>query len=135
MHPDGGNPVVVFQKGARREGGLHQWVDLSPWVGQKITVRFALNQAQRSPQLTAEIDDVSVGSWTTPVIQSISPNRMLLPFPASTLITIQGENFMGSAATPPVVKLNGQPVAVTWVNDHRLQFSIPSSQALGIYDL
>jgi uncharacterized repeat protein (TIGR01451 family) len=52
----------VFSTAAYTNNWMHQWVDLSPWAGQMVTVSFVLQQAAGVPFAWALLDDVTVGA-------------------------------------------------------------------------
>jgi hypothetical protein len=66
-------PVAVISSslsGAQQHG----WVDLSPWAGQSVEIKFnvhssAIQYDSNSPTLT--IDEVSLGSWNPQVIHTM----------------------------------------------------------------
>jgi hypothetical protein len=133
--PAGGSPVTVFQTGKPEWSWKQAWADLSAWAGQTVTVRFTLSKTAGGPLLSASLDDVSVGAWTTPVVESVEPGVMLQPLPASQAITLHGQNFIGDAANPPLLKLAGQPVQVTWIDSSTLQFTVTGALIPGSYSI
>jgi hypothetical protein len=73
------------------------WLDMSPWKGQTVSLRFKLNQAQGEPYVQLFLDDISLGSWRTPLISQVLPNKIPIGTPFS--LEIHGTNFL---ATPEV---------------------------------
>jgi hypothetical protein len=91
----------------KKTGDWHQeWVDLSPWAGQTVTIVFRLNQAANEPKAKAWIDGVSVGSWETPTLESVEPYRFVFPDEVPNL-TVHGQNFHEGAT----VQINGMDVS------------------------
>ncbi|MEZ4673271.1 MAG: hypothetical protein R2932_03385 [Caldilineaceae bacterium] len=66
------------------------WADLTPWQGETITITFATHQAAGELYLQAYVDDVTLGAWTTPVVQSITPTAV--PAGRATAVTLAGVN-------------------------------------------
>jgi len=110
------------------------WVDLSPWAGQTVTVTFGLQQTADKPVAWANLDEVSLGSWLTPAVYSVTPQRVAVGDVVT--LTITGGNFMlGDGGQAPVVRLNDAPLeGVQWVDEHTLSVEVPAL-APGIYDL
>lgn len=106
------------------------WIDLQPWAGQTVTVTFSLRQAEGDPYVRLFLDDVSLGSWLTPVITDVSPSR--IEAWTSTPITITGENFI----VTPTLRINETPLDdVVWVDEHTLQATLPADLPPGVYDV
>jgi hypothetical protein len=109
------------------------WAALDEWAGEQITVTFTLYQAAGEPMAYLDLDDVSVGSWLTPVIESIAPAEIPQPEPDQA-ITIVGENFIQK----PTVYLNQVKVEdnqVVWVDEHTLEVTLPEDLGPGTYPL
>lgn len=77
----GSNSTTVFTSGAATAGWTHRWVDLSPWAGQTIAVRFTARRTTAGVDATAAIiDEVTVGSahpdlWINAVSGAALPGR------------------------------------------------------------
>lgn len=100
-----------------------EWVDLSPWAGQTVTIVFRLNQAANEPKAKAWIDGVSVGSWETPTLESVEPYRFVFPEESPNL-TVHGQNFHEGAT----VQINGMdvyPENVAWQDEFTLTVITP----------
>lgn len=112
-------------------GWEHAWADVSPWAGQTVTVTFTLHQAAGEPLAHLYLDEVSLGSWLTPVVAHVSPARLEVWDPTD-VITITGLNFIDT----PAIQLNG--VAVTqleWVDEHTVRIHLPANLPVGTYDV
>jgi uncharacterized repeat protein (TIGR01451 family) len=59
---DDGQMSVIAQQSQVNRLWQHQWVDLSPWAGETITLTFRLHQEQYAPNTWLFVDDVSLGS-------------------------------------------------------------------------
>jgi hypothetical protein len=68
----------------------HTWLDLSAYAGQAVTVSFEVTNPDTSHQYVAFLDDVSLGSWTTPLIETVSKTQIK----RGQTLTITGENFL-----------------------------------------
>lgn len=125
-----GTPTTVF---ATRQSAA--WtlasVDLSPWAGQTVEVAITLQQAAGMPVATALLDDVSVGSWQTPVITTISPSAVERPA-QPTQLTIIGANFQAT----PTIRLGSVPLqSVQLIDSGTLRATVPPGTAPGRYTL
>jgi dipeptidyl aminopeptidase/acylaminoacyl peptidase len=113
-------------------GWTHHWLALDDWAGKQITVTFTLHQGAGDPLVYLDLDNISLGAWETPVLDSVAP--AVLPEPAGRVITITGQNFIQK----PQVRI-GQtivPVAnVTWSNEKTLLVTLPTGLSLGDQDL
>ncbi len=58
---------------------------MSPWQGQNVTVTFQVMQAESDTQLQVYLDDVSLGSWKTPLPLETSPAR--IPYGVGTTLS------------------------------------------------
>jgi hypothetical protein len=120
--------VYTRQQGADWAQG---WADLSPWSGQQIQVRFILHQKAGEPPVQLYLDDISLGSWLTPVVVAVSPNDFGENW-ASTPITITGENFIQT----PTVFIGNLPASnIEYINDHTLTATLPDLLTPGYYDI
>ena len=52
---------------------------MQPWAGQTVTVTFILRQAANEPYVHLGIDNVTLGSWLTPVILGVDPSQVEFP--------------------------------------------------------
>jgi hypothetical protein len=114
-------PTIVFSDTGQT---VHQlgWVDLASWAGQSITLTFAVQQAADEPFLKAEADTISIGSWTTPVVEDVTPNRI----DAGEITTIQvvGDNFIDV----PQVRIGGTVIeAVRLLDERTLEVDVPGT--------
>lgn len=116
----------------------HRWFNVSRWKGQPITVTFGLRQVAGRPCNWFRLDEVSIGSWLTPVPLSVYPRRVSVRTP--TVMTITGQNFIAIPPSPsytqgPSVTLGSINLPdAQWINTNTLTATIPALDA-GIYDL
>ena len=95
-----------------------------------VTVTLVLDQADDEPLVNVFLDDVTLGSWLTPVIDQVDPP--LVGNGSGAYVTLTGENFIQT----PGVKLNGVPaVSVEWLDENQIRFQIPAGLPPGIYNL
>jgi TolB protein len=107
-------------------GWTHIWTDLSDFAGQTVTLRFQL----AGGAATIALDDITLGSWKTPLIQSVTPSQWEAP--QTQTITITGQNF----ANIPQVFLNDVALTdVEWLDAGHLRVQTPSSMLGGYYYL
>lgn len=78
---DGGGATTVFSATNGLDGWTHQWVDLTPWAGRSVTLRFKVIEVVGGSHAWATIDEVTVGSahpdiWVSqPAWQAALPGR------------------------------------------------------------
>lgn len=123
-----GTPVYSATVGS---DWAHAAIDMQAWAGQSVAVTVALEQAQGSAQASALIDDISLGSWRTPIIQQVTPAAVANPGGA-TQIEIVGENFL---ATPSVRLGTTTLTEVELVDAQTLRVTIPAGVKPGRYSL
>lgn len=123
-----GTPVYTATVGG---GWAHAAIDLQPWLGQTVALALELQQAAGASQATALLDDVSVGSWRTPVIQQVTP-AAVVSTASATEIEIAGENFLAT----PTIRLGTTTLAnVQLVDAQTLRVTIPAGTKPGRYPL
>jgi hypothetical protein len=132
---EGGTNKVEYQYGQVQDDWRHAWVDLSAYSGKSITLRFMTHQDQDAPVFNVRLDDVSIGSWVTPVVHSVQPAKVLVSGLNETEFIIQGQNFMGDLDNPPLVQIGENNVRVTFVSDTEIHFLFENVIASGIYNL
>ena len=59
---DGASPTVVFSANSGGDTWEHHWVDLTPWAGRSVTLRFKVIEAAGGAHAWAYIDEITVGS-------------------------------------------------------------------------
>jgi TolB protein len=67
----------------------HLWADLSAFSGKTVTLRFRL----AGSNATAYIDEIALGSWTNPALESVTPGQWQANQPQTLMIN--GQNFTG----------------------------------------
>ncbi len=117
--------VYTRAQGADWEQG---WADLSAWSGQQVEVRFILHQRAGEPPVQLYLDDISLGSWLTPLVESIAPAELEESW-ISTTVTITGVNFI---STPTVLIGDLQATSVEFVDVHTLRATLPSTAYAGL---
>jgi Tol biopolymer transport system component len=113
-------------------GWTHHWLALDKWAGKQITITFTLHQGAGDPLIYLDLDNISVGAWETPVIDSVTPTA--LPDPAGQVITVTGQNFIAK----PQVFIGKKLVPasnVTWVDEYTLSVTLPSGLSSGDQDM
>jgi hypothetical protein len=127
---DGISVTVVFSK-AGILGEPFAWsferLDMNSWNGKVITLTF------RSKNFSGTVlDDISLGSWLTPVPTQTSITQLPANAPTQP-ITITGTNFIAT----PTVELNGSIALgnVQWLTETQLIAELPANLPPGIYDL
>ena len=108
----------------------HAWIDMSSWKGQDTTIYFVMHQPEGAPHRHLYLDEISLGSWLTPIIQQVSPVK--LTEWNGEIVTITGANFIEGAT----VWLNDIEIsAVEYVDESTLRITLPENFAIGLYDV
>jgi hypothetical protein len=124
-----GNLTTVLDVGYATDWKL-AWVDLSPWTGKTITVKLTLDQQSEDPFVKFYLDDISLGSFTTPWIESVEPAELITY--DQDVVTIHGGNFF----EPLNLFLNQISVTdFTVFDDQTIQFNLPDGIGPGVYDV
>ncbi len=106
------------------------WVDMTSWQGQTITVTFAVHQMAGDTPMQVYLDEVSLGSWKTPLPMAVSPTKIEYGIGATLLIT--GENFLGQLQ----VKLGNTVLQnIKRIDETQLEATVPASIAAGAYPI
>ena len=101
-----------------------RWFDVSAWAGQTITVSVQLVDGGAPNELTVDLDEVHLGSWTTPVVDSFAPVQLNAP---AGSFTIMGDNFFGV----PTVTVGGSAATVALIDAQHLTVTLPAGLAYG----
>lgn len=126
---DGSGATTVYDQ-ADSADWSRIWIDVTAWADQTITVKFNFHQEMGAPYGQLFLDDISLGSWATPIIDTVTPGE-LREF-AGDLISISGENFLDGVT----VLLGDTPVEdVTYLDEHALTFNLPAEIGIGQYDV
>jgi hypothetical protein len=100
------------------------------WLGETITVTFGLTQAAGAPYVQARVDQVSIGSWRTPVVEAVTPGQ--IPFGVGATLIITGDNFIDT----PTIRLGDTSlIDVHRLDDRRIEAVAPPTLDAGLYDL
>lgn len=106
------------------------WADLTPWAGETVTVTLALHQTANEMMASVALDEISLSPWTTPIIESISDEK--IEAGESTTITITGTNFLEVTS----IDLGGQILSnINIVDDEMLTVELPATVVPGSYPL
>lgn len=110
------------------------WADMTPWLGQTITVTFRTDDTPGAAQVF--LDNVSLSSWKTPIVHSVTKldgsKPRFVQMGQQTTLLIEGENFIST----PTVKIGDSTIQhVTYRNETQLEVVVPADFAEGIYSL
>jgi TolB protein len=126
VEADGASLQTVLSTSAVASDWTHVWADLSAFSGQTVTLRFRLGGSNA----TAYIDEIALGSWKNPALESVSPGQWKASQPQN--LTISGQNFTGT----PQVFLNDVPLnQVTLLSAGQLMAKTPPNMRGGSYTL
>lgn len=121
--------TVLYSTTAAQPLALH-WADMTPWLGETVTVTFAVSQAAAEIPFRAFLDHIALGPWETPAPAAVEPAQVAAG--VSTSIVISGANFMAT----PQVTLAGKPLTnVRLLSPTALAATVPATVAPGIHDL
>jgi Tol biopolymer transport system component len=118
------HPIIITD--TTSSGWQHFWADLSDFSGETITVSMEFSGTNG----IVNVDDVSIGAWETPIIQTITPNEWF--WGNKPTLSIYGRNFINS---PSVILDNIVLNPVTWVSDTLLTVNIPFDLSEGIHSI
>jgi Tol biopolymer transport system component len=124
---DGEQAVDLLQVGTDQEM-THYWFDLQDWVSKTITVTFSLSTTANDLHSTAYIDEVHLGSWDTPIIQTVAPDTIQANTPFT--LTVTGENFIPGAMAKIDNRFDG---AIQWIDDQTLSLNFEQGLPPGIH--
>ncbi len=105
---DGASPAVVFSSTTGADTWTHRWVDLTPWAGRSVTLRFRLAEWVGNLPAWAYIDEVTIGSAHPDTWVSRSGQRAAPPG-AQIVQTILYGNRGGATASSVYVTLQLAP--------------------------
>jgi Tol biopolymer transport system component len=104
------------------------WTALDPWLGETVTVTFALTATRGQPVEHVWIDTVTAGEWWTPLVDRVAPHH--LDAGVGGILTISGSNF----PPDPVVHLGDLALEnVALLDDVTIQATVPPSAPIGRY--
>jgi hypothetical protein len=108
----------------------HGWADLSAWAGQTVTLTFRYRQAAGEPLSTLLLDEVYLGTEPTPVIATVTPNRVVDWGAGQAELTVTGSGFLPGA----VAQIAGLELPAVVSDTQTLTVQLPSLP-LGRYTL
>jgi len=86
-----------------------------------VTLTLELRQSAGQPQVNLYVDEVSVGSWHTPIVEAASTGFWADAW-ATRPITITGQNFIAT----PTATLDDVPLLdLQWLDEHTLTAQLP----------
>jgi len=123
---NGDTELAVLSTISPTAGWTHAWADLSAFSGQTVTLSFQISGTGAA----VYIDEVTLGSWSAPQMESVSPTTWQANQPQT--ITITGQNFASLAQ----VFLNNIPLTnFIWINSTQLSVQTPPGLLGGYYHL
>lgn len=109
--------------------------NLSPWSSKTVTLTFENDAGAKGSYVY--IDDLSLGSWSTPVIESVSVSgtrsltETIQPYEPLT-IHVSGKNLLSQST----IHLGQYPPAsLTWIDDGNLLAHFPEGLPAALYTL
>lgn len=118
------NGEEMWRRDTPSDVWTHTWIDLSAWRGQTILLAFSMDGAADRPHSWAELDEISLSAWRTPVAREAEWAM------GSLLLT--GENLEGGMSVR-LDNRSAQPAILAGPGRLRVSFSDPV--APGLYDV
>jgi hypothetical protein len=125
---DAGERRILPLKRSNHGAWLHFWADLTQWGGLSVIVTIEAWEAAGPGTGQIAVDDISVGEWHTPGIDTISPR--ILPGNRGVSFSVSGDNFEEGITA----MLNGLPLSLLrspWM----LEARSPATLGPGVYEL
>lgn len=126
---DGSGPEAVLTRSTPSPWGFF-WADLTPYAGKTVTLTLTLSQGANVAPVELLLDDIALGSWSTPVLESASP--LVLSAVQPTTLTITGTNFLAGGQ---VLLGTTQVTGIERVDETTLRVSVPAGMKPGLYRL
>lgn len=128
---DGTTTTTTVLSDTATSGWTLGWADMSAWAGESVTVTFTLEQpTPPAPAAYLLLDTVSLTAWQTPVISTVSPAAVSIPY-ASATVTLTGMNF----TAPLSAKVGTQPAVITRIDNETATLTLPPGLAVGRYEI
>lgn len=122
--------TLIYSSSEGSSEWRHAWVDLSSWSGQSITLSLSARSVGYPSGVRIWLDEISLGSWLTPIVTDVSPSKVDVS--AGKVITITGQNFI---TTPAAQAGNTALLNVQRLNDTTLRATLPTGLSPGKYDI
>jgi hypothetical protein len=123
------NQTEVYSDSSPVQDWKYVCLNMQPWAGKTITLTFSTENRGAVNPLILYLDEVSLGSWLTPVITASEP--ALVEDWEHAAITVTASNLI----TPTVRLGNLVITGVTRVDDQTLRVPLSSLVYPGRYDL
>lgn len=121
-----GTPVITITEITK--DWAYAWADLTPFAGRPVKLELRMTGIDPLNPASLYLDEVSIGSWPTPYLLAVSPER--LDDWSSAVLTLSGDNFNPNTQ----VLLNGMTqIDVDWINENTLQLGLDPALPLGLY--
>lgn len=111
---DGTSPAPLLELDENTAEWTHQWVDLSQWAGEVVTITFHLHQAAGVPEVWSYVDEVTVGAAHPDVWVAMAPTAPTLPG-EQVIFSLTYGNRGGAAAGNNVLTVT-LPTGITFVS-------------------
>ncbi len=110
---DGIVVTTLFSTTSSTTGWTHQWLDLSPWAGQTLTLRLNVHLTEDHVCTWGYLEEVTLGSSYPDIwVDKIAPEQVL---PGETLVYTLFYGNQGNVAASSVVVTDTLPAAVSFV--------------------
>jgi Tol biopolymer transport system component len=96
-------------------GWSHAWIDLTPWAGQTVSLRFLVHQTEGQPVTWADLDEVSAGSAYPDVWVSKESRTHIAAHGTLTVFDLRYGN-RGSVGTTGVTLIDVLPPELTFLS-------------------
>jgi hypothetical protein len=111
----------------------HTWFDMSNWSGQTIAVQFISEKTEKSPALLMIVDEVALGEWLTPTVETVNPAELPHPVIEGQLLFLHGHSLTNETQ----VRLNSLEVKKIGIDPATgaLVVELPFNLLPGKYDI
>ncbi len=123
----------IFTTTGNASSWTHQWLDLAPWAGKAITLRFLVHLVQGVAPATALLDDVTVGSARPDLWVDVAGQGAAMPGSTLTLGLDYGnggivpaEGVTVTATLPDELAYTGAIPTPTTIQDQTLTWEVDS---------
>lgn len=111
---NGSGSIILLDSNEGQGSWEHQSFDLTPWLGQTITLTFQLNQAINAPRTSALLDEVTIGSTHPDLWLRVTGNSSALP--GEPLVYTFSYGNQGDAAATSTTISHTLPAELTFLS-------------------
>ncbi len=115
---------TVWTSSESADDWQHVWIDMTPFRGQTVKIAFRMAGDADHARTWAEIDEVSLSGWRTPIARRVALSGRTL--------YLEGENF----ADRMTVQIgDATPIAATVIDQEHAEVTLPANLSPGCHDI